>query len=285
MISTALKSDIANLEPMPASVVQLARMLSDYASHIDEIVKVIELDLALTANVLRLANSAWSASAYPTSTVRAAVVRLGLARIVWYAVGTRVAKPMAAACPGYQLAEGELWRHSVAAALAAEQIGRTAEHKIPGAAFTGSLLHDLGKLVLSRHLADNTLARVSDLVIHENLTYVQAERRLLGTDHAEVGGAIALAWRFPQPLVAAIARHHDLDEAGDDLRDVIHVSNAVTKLIGIGLGSEEMNLAVDERSPRRLGLSATDLEATCANVSDDLTRVSGLCGGSKTHGT
>ncbi len=285
MIATVVRvAEIDTLAPLPASLTRLAAVVGSADSSANDVAAVIELDQALTANTIRLANSAWSGSPKRIDTVREAVLRLGAGRILELAVGERVASALSRPCPGYELGEYELWRHSVAAALATEHLGRFAPRRVPGVTFTAALLHDIGKLLLARHLDRETVARIRETAASGGRTYLEAERSVLGTDHAEVGGAVARHWEFPPPIVAAIERHHDPDAEPDPVLDAVHIANAVAKLAGIGLGSEQMNMAASSQAAGRLGLSASGLESLCAAVLDELNRTEELWG-IKAHGT
>ena len=114
--------------------------------------------------------------------------------------------------------------------------------------------------------------RIRETCSAGNLTYIEAERAVLETDHADVGAAVARHWEFPESLVSAIERHHDPDPAPEPLLDVVHVANAVAKLVGVGLGSEQMNMKASSQASRRLGLSAPALEALCADVAGGLAK-------------
>lgn len=276
MIELIKLEEIAELAPMSPSISRLAGMVSDPDVSAADIAGVIEFDQALTVNLLRMANSAWSGSRIEITTVRAAVVRLGAARILELAVGGAVSKAMSAPCEGYMLSEHELWRHSVAAALAAEHLGRFATKPVSGASFTAALVHDIGKLVIGRHLDQGILKEILGICEKEDIPYIEAERRVLDTDHAEVGGTIARHWRFPDELVRAIAGHHDPDVHPDPVLDAVHIANIVAKLIGVGLGSEEMNMNASADASRRLGLSASRLESLCATVATELGRTEEL---------
>ncbi len=270
MIGPIKPEDVESLKPMPASVLSLARVATDPDSSLAEITRIIELDEALTANILKMANSAWSSSQKKIDTVRAAVIRMGSGKILRMAVGRSIGPAMESGLPGYALGEHELWRHSVAAALAAEHMGAHAKADIPAAAFTAALLHDIGKLLLSRHINAETISRILEMAESKKVSYVEAEREVVGADHAQVGGAIARQWKFPEPLVRAIELHHDPDQEPDSLRDAVHVANTVAKLVGVGLGSEQMYLKVSDAAPQRLGMSPAGLEALCARVQLEL---------------
>ncbi len=278
MIETIPTAEIESLAPMPASVARLAGIVGDPESNAAGIAQVIEFDQALTANVLRLANSAWSGAQRHIDTVRDAVLRLGGARILELAVGQHIAGPMSQRCNGYELGEYELWRHSVAAALAAERLGRFTSKPVPGSAFTAALLHDIGKLVLNRHINRNLLGQIYAMMDERRIPYLQAERELFGTDHAEVGGHVARHWKFPDVLVHAIERHHDPDVEPNPVLDAVHIANATAKLAGVGLGSEQMYMKASTEAAARLGLSSGGLESLCATVVDELARTEALWG-------
>jgi putative nucleotidyltransferase with HDIG domain len=262
--------EIEALAPMSSSVPRLAKVVSDPDGQIADITRVVELDEALTANVLRWANSAWSRSQNPVVSVREAVIRVGAGTILKMVVGERVKNSLGQNAPAYELDEQELWRHSVAAALAAESLHLFTDHPVSGAAFTAALVHDIGKLVLGRHLDADALRQIRQLIDEEKLTYIEAEFKVLGTDHAKVGGQVARHWKFPETLVRAIELHHDPDASPDPVLDSVHLSNLVAKLIGEGLGTEQMNMRASSEAAHRLGLSSSGLESLCAHVQTEL---------------
>lgn len=255
---------------MPASVVQLASLATDPKASVSEMAEVIEFDEALTANLLRLANSVWGKALMPIMTVKDAVVRLGTGHILKFAVGQQIVEPMSQACDGYQLAEHDLWRHSVASALAAEQLSAYLFKPIPRLAFTAALMHDIGKLLLGRYIGADTINEINAIIEQNKITYIEAEHHHLGTNHAEVGGEIARHWKFPPQLIVAIENHHDPDKEPDALLDIVHLSNTVAKLIGVGMGSEQMHLRASSEAPKRLGITPEDLESLCAKVLTEL---------------
>ena len=128
---------------------------------------------------------------------------------------------------------------------------------------TAALLHDIGKLVMSRCLN----ASVETIVSHARqagITFVEAEQHLFGVDHAAVGAAIAVEWHFPAEVADAIARHHDRQLGrSTPVLDAVVIANMVAKNIGVGLGAEGFNLTVDSECVRRLGLDFTKFARIC----------------------
>jgi HD-like signal output (HDOD) protein len=107
-------------------------------------------------------------------------------------------------------------------------------------------------------------------MLEEKIPYIVAERQILGTDHAEVGAAIAETWKLPPVLIKAIANHHNPDAEPDIVSDIVHISNAISKLIGLGLGIEGMNMEVSAKAAQRIGLASDHVQALCALVRYDL---------------
>ena len=103
-----------------------------------------------------------------------------------------------------------LWRHSFMTATAAERVIKASS---PGkldvsVAFTAGLLHDVGKLVMAPALTAETYAAIQTHVSEEGLRRFEAEREVVGTDHAEVGACLLHVWRLPERLIEAVANHH-----------------------------------------------------------------------------
>ncbi|UCD80903.1 MAG: HDOD domain-containing protein [Desulfobacterales bacterium] len=172
----------------------------------DEIVRILRHDPGLAANVLRLANSAYFGIPTKVSTLKHAVVLLGVKRFAQIAVGACVNKTMDTAVEGYGLSPGELWLHSIAVSTTAEALAKNRKLAETSDFFTPALLHDLGKLVLGEFVKAK-LPKIKDLV-DKGVPFVIAEKDALGTDHAEIGALILSNWQFPDDLINAVRWHH-----------------------------------------------------------------------------
>ena len=259
-IPPGMLKDIDKLEPLPVTAQALMKAISTGDVSFDKLAGLIELDQAVAANVLRLARSAAYAGRVPATTVRDALVRLGTAALLELVLGEFM-KKLRIEAPLYRLSEDDLWLHGAAAQLAVRAIMQERpQSKIPQLAVTAALLHDIGKLVMVRHLKAD-VAVVLERCKETGETFVDAERALFGADHAAVGAEIARKWKFPEEITDAIERHHEheLPESTTTL-DAVVTANFVAKTIGVGLGGEGLNLRVDMACPRRLGL---DFDAFC----------------------
>ncbi len=267
MIPNQVLDGIEHLDPLPITARRLAAMLSSDDVNVQEIAKVVEYDAAVAANIVRVANSAAYAGRYPVERVRDAVIRLGTANLLTIVLGEYL-RVFKVAAPIYDLTEDEFYLHSAAASLMIKAMGSETKHKLPPAASIAALLHDIGKLIMVRYLKADVSATLA-LCKEKNIAFVEAERELLGCDHAEVGGAVARNWGFPEEIISAIERHHQVVSGGGGvLLDSVMLGNYAAKTIGIGLGAEGFNIPMDFAGSReRLGISVEGFERACAQVS------------------
>ena len=138
-----------NLPTLPLIVTRLLELIEDPGSAIQDLQEVISMDLALTAKVLKLANSAYYGYPREISTLTQAVIVLGLNTIKSLVLAASAYNIFYKELPGYKMARGGLWFHSFLTASFAKMI---AKKKVPAAqetAFIAGLLHDMGKQVMS----------------------------------------------------------------------------------------------------------------------------------------
>lgn len=206
------------LSAMPAVSARLLAMLEDPDAPVDELVGVIEKDPALTANVLKLSNSAYYGLRREVGSVREALIRLGNRNLVTLAFAASMGRLLQVPVTAYRLPRGRLWRHALAVGLLSSRLmAGAADPSGRNRAFTAGVVHDLGKLLLDRPLGEALEPLPADL---DSRGLCEAERRRLGFDHAEAGAALAENWNFPADLVAVIAGHHDPDPAAGLVRKV-----------------------------------------------------------------
>ena len=262
VVPEELVRGIRQLEPLPVTAQRLLGLLNGDDVSLSAIAELIEFDQAIVAAVLRTASTVRHAGR-TTPTVRQAVVRLGTVALLDLVLEGYL-KKLRAATPLYDLSEQDLWLHGAAAQLAVRALAAERPRaKIPAIAETAALLHDIGKLIVSRYLK----ADVRTLVTHAKvraITFVEAERQLLGVDHATVGAAMAEAWQFPPEIVEAIRRHHSPPfDNPTVVLDVVAMANVVAKTIETGLGAEGLNFTVDPGSYQRLGLDFAAFGRVC----------------------
>lgn len=269
----ALTRSAQHIEALPASVSRLMALTRGDSWSLHDVEQIVRLDQALTLRLLRAANSAASASAVPIVTVREAIVRLGVRSLLSLAMAVGVQKRFARGLPEYGLSEGELWRHSVASALATEVLPTLCKAPLPPETYTAALLHDVGKLVMARFLGPDVLRVLAQAREEGGLSSLRAESELLQVHHGELGGLIAQQWELPERLVAGIIHHHTPELAHDVVADAVHVANIAAKLAGTGHSATEADRDVAPGSLDRLGMSSADVVELAARVGAQLEKV------------
>ena len=215
------------MKPLPASAIRLAALVSSEETDLEDICEIIAYDQALTLGLLRAANSAASAGVLPVTQVHEAVFRLGAPRILSLALGANAKGLLKQDATAYGLSEGALWRHSVAAAAAAETLSEIVTEALPPETFTAALLHDVGKLVMSRFLSARDIELIHRAQTEGGLDPLAAEIEILTVHHGELGGIIAQHWKLPERIVKGIIYHHTPADGNDLICDAVYVANIV----------------------------------------------------------
>jgi putative nucleotidyltransferase with HDIG domain len=129
---------------------------------------------------------------------------------------------------GYRLGGGDLWNHALSVAVASELLAKMVNYHDSEEAYVSGLLHDLGKLILDQYvLTDYT--NIISYIQKYKLPLWAVEDKLIGIDHAQVGGLICERWQFPSVLVDAIRFHHypPNAKANPQLPAVVNLANAI----------------------------------------------------------
>ncbi len=226
--------------PVAAKILELAR---DERAGAREIAKIVSQDQAFTARLLKIANSPYYGQSRTVTTVLQAVPILGVDTISSLALAlfsfTSKSENDQAA-----LTLRELWEHSMGAAFWSRQIARRIGHAAAEETFIAGLLHDMGKALLHRFFKQEFLEAVN-AAEREGIDLQEAERRVLDTDHAVAGAAVATRWHLPPVLIHAIRYHHDPfalpDSTEDSIRKavcIVHVADSLAESFSIGRGVE-----------------------------------------------
>jgi putative nucleotidyltransferase with HDIG domain len=228
--------EIKTLPPAPRVLSRLLVLLNDAEGHASQIVELIAVDPALTAKVLQRCNNAAFGLAGSVANLDEAVTLLGfntIYRLVAMAVGEGL---LSAKQEGYGIDGGGLWEHSLTTAVAARVVARKlgAEDTL---AFTAALLHDIGKLVLGAFL-EGCQPSVLEHTGPSGLSFLEAEKTVLGVEHAEIGGRVLEEWDFPENLVNAVRHHHNPAQARphEQLAAYVHLGDIIAHCLGQAQG-------------------------------------------------
>ena len=265
----ALVLEASKLEPLPPSATRLAGLVADPERDLLDVADAIRFDQALTGRVLGAANAVSAGGRVEVSTIEEAVRRLGSGRVLSIALSGSVGRAMRRALPEYGLGEGELWTHSVAAALAVERAARYIRRTVRPEAFAAALLHDVGKLVLARHLRPEAIASIRLIQRDDGLVSDDAEIAVLAVGHARLGACVARHWGLPESIALGIEHHHSPlsgpDEASRILCSQIRLADAVASTLGHSSG-EAQGTGFSPALAGSLGISLGGFEELCRDV-------------------
>lgn len=259
------------LPPLPTSAMRVIALTKNPATTVKELETVIAQDPAMTASILRQANSAYYGYARRISSLQEAIVMLGFQVVQGLAMASAVAPLLKTKLIGYDIEQEGLWKHSMLTAMAAKRICQFRRFAFADTAFTAGLLHDIGKLIISLYVQE-VGAYLLKKIKEGNLSYVELEEKVIGYSHATVGGFLAKAWNLPEELYEAISYHHSPFKAQSfvDLASVIHVANGLASSLGVGGGVDSFLNPVQQEVLKRIGLKESDLERLLGDLGEFL---------------
>ena len=280
MEANKIASAIKSFPGMPGTAVKLLGLIDDPAMRVSQIEEILRHDAGLTANVLRLANSAYFGIPSKVGSIRQAVILLGLKRLIQMVIAACVSAIMDKSVPGYDLPPGELWRHSIAASVAAEGLVKVLRVEAAEEIFTAALLHDVGKLVLGQFVQDEY--QQIETAVSQGISFEMAEKIVLGANHADIGAQILTKWSLPPEIVNAVQFHHAPEDAQqtNTMLDIVHVANFMSMMIGIGIGKDGLHHQPSAEVTERLGLEPDHLEKVASQTMQwvkELSEVLGRC--------
>ena len=267
---------VNQIDALPVVAAQMIPLLRCADATISDIAQKLSSDPGLTANTLRLANCALHATNQPVTDVGAAIKRLGTRRLMELVLASSIAPMTKKPVRGYDLDEGQLWRHSMLIAIGAEELAAVLDVTAPSHTFTAGLLADIGKIVLGTFVAvdaQQIIARAFEMKI----PFDQAEREVLGIDHAEVGAALLSRWQLPSDLVDVARWHHQPENCPQSsVVALVHAADHIGALCGVGAGTDGLNYLPCESTFEKLNISTQSIEQTLSRTVERLEEVESL---------
>jgi putative nucleotidyltransferase with HDIG domain len=272
-------NNIDALPPFPAVIQQALQLIDDPKSSAQDVVNVIQYDQAITANVLKVCNSAYFSLRRPVNSLREALVMIGFNQLLEIIMSQRAAQFFSRPCQGYGLEAGELWRHSVVCALLSQVVAKRLKRAISPTHFTAALLHDIGKILLNEYIQTH-VKDIQEGVQTRMLSFSEGEKEVLGIDHAELGGLIMEKWKFPKTIVSAVRYHHTPFAAPEDHDTVflIYLCDLVAIITGFGGGVDGLSYHAYEEIIKQYGLEKRDIEQFISEIDSRFQQVEGMLG-------
>jgi putative nucleotidyltransferase with HDIG domain len=218
VLSEKIVENINSLPQFPENILTVQKLINDPSSDMPVIARQISMDPALTADLLKIVNSAQYMLSKKVDNISEAVKLIGIKGIknLLYSYGTQKVL-------GDDTVEKKtLWEHSYKTAFYAYNLVKNFKNDsgLLDDIYVGGILHDMGKIIFS-NVHPELLEKIKSFSVERNLPPSTFEDLSAGMNHAELGALIAEKWNFPERLVAAIRYHHDPDSAPEDCKDMV----------------------------------------------------------------
>ncbi|MDQ7002455.1 MAG: HDOD domain-containing protein [Ghiorsea sp.] len=225
---------VESMPAFPRSVHKVLELTSNMNCAPKDIVEVIEHDPVMTAKMLKLVNSAFYSLPRKITSMKHAVIYIGINTVKNLALSIATVGML----PTHNKADCDMSAfllHALVTGSIARKLSTFVHQEGFDAIdfFVAGLLHDFGKIVFVRAMPEIFL-QAKQMAEQEGIPLIEAEYRLFGADHSQVGAILGQQWKFPETLVQAIAEHHQPEKISNVLRDCVFVANQICKLKQIG---------------------------------------------------
>ncbi|HOX08295.1 MAG TPA: HDOD domain-containing protein [Planctomycetota bacterium] len=254
---------VASLPTLPVVIARLTKMLADPDTSVRDVTRLLAEDQAMTAKILKLANSAYYGFPGQIASVDHAVVMLGFGGVRDVALSASVielfrASPSQAAELGQLFAPDRFWEHSIATGVTCRMLARQRKLADPEEAFVAGLLHDIGKLIMLEHMSPTFLEILRDCR-DRGRPFVTAEAER-DCSHAAMGRLLVEEWKLPERISEPVGFHHRLrprrPTAG--VTAAVQFADIFARARGVGWAGDDFLPQLEPEASRILGLDELD---------------------------
>ncbi|XPV74937.1 MAG: HDOD domain-containing protein [Desulfovibrio sp.] len=262
---------LQDLPTLPSVLDEVTELVKSPDSTTEQVAELISRDQVLSAKVLKMVNSPIYGFPGRISSIQHALVLLGFNVMRGIIISTSVFDIMQSNMKG-------LWEHSIGCAMASSVIARQLGHEDPEEFAVAGLLHDLGKVVTALQLPELS-EQIATVVKTDNLTYIEAEKKLLGFGHERINDWLAGHWGLPKQIREAMSYHHrptSVNVRHEEIVAVVHVADFVVRLFNHGFSGDDQTAYLHPDAMRRLGLKMSTLQIIITDFREQLFEISNL---------
>ena len=246
ILASTIVNNISSLPQFPENILMVQKLIGDPKSEMADIARQISMDPALTADLLKIVNSAAYMLSKKVDSISEAVKMVGIRGIknLLFSYGTQKI------LGDDSIDKKALWNHSYKTAFYAFNLVKNfrRDHNLLDDAYVGGILHDMGKIIFS-NVHPELLSKIRNFCIEKCLPSSTFEDLSAGMNHAEIGALIAEKWNFPEGLINSIRYHHDPGSAPEeyrDLADTVYLANMFCELEAGGVTFDQFDPVVLE---------------------------------------
>jgi HD-like signal output (HDOD) protein len=261
---------------LPLTFQRIQELVTNPRSNTTQLAEAVGSDQGLTTRLLRLANSSFYGLAARVDTVSQAVAL----------IGTRQVRDLSLACavvdlfknvPASALDGRAFWEHGLAVGSASRLLAAKRGERETERHFVAGMLHDIGLVVMASQLPERVAANLS--AAHDAQQPLSViERRELGFDHAELGGAVIEQWHLPPALAEVTTHHHHLLTSARHVNDcaIVHFADVLVEALAYGSGGEPVVTPLDPPAWELLALAPSDLTAIAHDLERQMVEITAI---------
>ena len=270
--------EISHIATLPEITIKIIEVVEDPNSTAQDLHKIISNDPALCARVLKVVNSAFYGLPGQIGSINRAIVLLGLNAVKNIAIAASLAKLFRGGrlCPSF--AARDLWTHSIAVAATVKLLAEKAKLNLPDEAFLAGLIHDIG-IMVEMQAERAKLVEAIEMAQEQNISFLEAERSIIGADHQEFGRALCESWKFPRSFVCVTGFHHkplQLDPQTRALTVLVHIADILAARQGLGFTGTVASMEIDEKILEAVQLTAEQVEEVYEQIPEAYEVAAGL---------
>ncbi|MEH6473321.1 MAG: HDOD domain-containing protein [Halopseudomonas sp.] len=274
-LSSVLRTELHDLPAFPVIVTRLLELTQNQNGSIGDLVRVVETDPAITARLLRIANSTYYSFQRQVSTVRESIILLGFNEVRRLALNLTIHKKLVNRGRGKTFDQLLFWRHSLAVAIIAKKLAEETKLVDPEEAYVAGLLHDIGKSLLEHH-GKISYSEFLEYIDEQPGVVLEEEQRIIGESHDTIGALYARHSALPETLVNAILFHHrmvpaDLDQHSTNLVAIIALADFIAWSHGFGSVSKPRSLLLPPYIQKIIDIRKLDLTGLVAHMDKEIT--------------
>lgn len=267
---------------LPEVATKILNLTQEEDVDVRKLAHLIETDAPLTIKVLKVSNSAIYGLRSPVASITQAIITIGLNRLANIVMGISIFSHfMVRSNPEAKQVLEKFWWHSSSTAIVAKSLVEKIGKNFKELEFIGGLLHDFGKMLMMQ-FDFRGYQKVIDLIQSENLLDIEAERKIFGVHHLEVGDYVARHWKLPTSLINIIGKHSKMVALNQDqeLTAIIRFADLLCEIWGadfyegykvIDFSNEEAWKIITDYNPQ---LKDLDLEKFTFELEEDFKKSS-----------
>lgn len=268
-----LKS-MKDLAPMPKVVSKAREVMANPNASFKEIGRILETDPAISARILKTANSAYYGLSGNVSSIQQASIVLGFETLGDIINIAGASKLLGKTLKGYRMMSGYLWRHSLAVAIGAKVIAQRFSPKLENECFSAGLLHDSGMLVMDGFVLQNR-DKFEKVMQDGTTTFLEAEKVVFGFDHAEIAYELCTSWKIPESQTKAIKFHHlPVISDNHEMAYILYMADAMAKISGFGVDIGDLRHEINSDAMVFLNLDNDVINEMISEVTESVKRIS-----------